>query len=66
MSCWKCWCDIGEVGVTPATAAIMHSPTMTALAELPTSVTGEIEGKTVSTESTRIGTLVGFRGIVPP
>ena len=66
MSCWKCWCDIGEVGVTPATATIMHSPTMTALAELPTSVTGDIEERAASTESTRNGTLVGFRDIVPP
>ena len=65
MCYWKCWCDIGEVGVIPATAAIMHSPTMTALAELPTSVTGDIEEQAVSTESTRNGTLVGFRDIVP-
>ena len=66
-NCWKSWCNGSEVGVTPITAPIIHSPTMTALAELsPTSVTGDIEEQAGSTESTRNGTLVGFRGIVPP
>ena len=66
-NCWKCWCNASKVGVTPVTASIIHSPTMTVLTELsPTIVTEDVEEQAGSTESTQNGTFVGLRGIVPP